>query len=354
MLDFSEVKMQQMVIHHVGNKGRGEDLIISRDLFEPKEELVKDLLLRYFLSPFKGDVFYTFHHEEDIALNELFKFASSVFNGRGDFFLQSANVAERLYDKSEHPRVKGGELYMVHLQDCVVDGEPVDALGIFKSENKETFLKVYSKDSRFDVNAEEGININKLDKGCLIFNTEEDKGFKICIVDATNKGGSEAQYWKDDFLGLKQREDDFYRTQQFIEVCRSFCDEVLTEENNVSRPDQLMLKNKSAEFLKSKAKSNEPLTVEEFEQEVMGAPAVIDAFRDYRKDFVKKNEIDDFDEAFEVSPAAVKKESKYLRAVLKLDKNFHVYIHGSHDNVEKGFDDSRNMNYYKLYYQHEE
>jgi hypothetical protein len=354
MLDFSEVRMQQMVIHHVGNKGREEDLVISRDLFEPKEELVKDLLLRYFLSPFKGDVFYTFHHEEDLGLNELYKFASSVFSGRGDFFLQSANIAERLYDKSEHPRIKGGELYMVYLQGCVVDGEQTDALGIFKSENKETFLKVYSKDSRFDVDAEEGININKLDKGCLIFNTEEDKGFKICIVDASGKNGSEAQYWKDDFLGLKQREDDFYRTQQFIEVCRSFCDDVLTEDNSISRPDQLMVKNKSAEFLKTKARSQEPVSIEEFEQEVMGAPQVIEAFRDYRKDFVKKNDIEDFEETFDISPAAVKKESKYLRAVVKLDKNFHLYIHGSHDRVETGFDEGRRMKYYKLYYEHEE
>lgn len=30
-------------------------------------------------------------------------------------------------------------------RNCVVDGELVDAIGIFKSENKETFLKVFFK-----------------------------------------------------------------------------------------------------------------------------------------------------------------------------------------------------------------
>lgn len=351
MLDFSEVSLQQMAIHYVGNKGRGEDLTLSRNAFQPREEIVRDLLLKYFLSPFKGEVFYNFHHSEDVALNEVYKAASAIFSQRGDLFLQSSNIAERLYDVSEHPRVKGGELYVVYLQDCVVDGEPVDALGLFRSENKETFLKVYCHDSNFDVDAQEGININKLDKGCLIFNTEGDRGYKVCIVDATNK--SEAQYWKDDFLGLKQRDDDFYKTQQFMEVCANFCEEILVEENNVAKPDQLAVKNKSVEFFKNKAKSNEAFNVKEFEKEVLEAPEAIEAFRDYKSDYVKRHDITDIEDEFEVSPAAVKTNSKFFRAVLKLDKNFHVYVHGSHDKIEKGFDDARNLNYYKLYYEEE-
>lgn len=351
MLDFSEVKLQQMAIHYVGNKGRGEDLTLSRNAFQPREEIVSDLLLKYFLSPFKGDVFYNFSHEEDVSLNEAYRFAAAVFEGRGDFFLQTSNIAERLYDKSEHPRVKGGELYVVHLRDMIVDGEQVDALGLFKSENKEPFLKVYSRDSNFNVDAEEGININKLDKGCIIFNTESDRGYKVCIVDISNR--SEAQYWKDDFLGLKQRDDDFYKTQQFMAVCKSFVEEVLVEENNISKPDQLAVKNKSVEFLKSKAKASEAFSVKEFEKEVMETPEVIEAFRDYRQDYVKRHDISDIEDGFEISPAAVKTNSKFFRAVLKLDKNFHVYVHGSHDRIEKGFDDSKNMNYYKLYFQEE-
>ena len=352
MLDFSEARLQQMAVHFVGNKGRGEELVLARNIFQPKEELVSDLLLKYFLFPFKGEVFYNFSHEADLSLNEVYKAAAAIFEKRSDLFLQSSNLAERLYDTSEHPRVKSGELYVAYLSDCVVDGEPADAIGIFRSESKETFLTVYNKDANFEVDAHEGININKLDKGCIIFNTEADQGYKVCIVDASGKG-NEAQYWKDDFLGLKQREDDFYRTQKFMEVCSSFCEEVLTQDNNISRPDQLMVKNKSAEFFKNKAKEKEAFSVAEFEQEVMEVPEVIQAFRDYKKDFVTKNDIEDFDDPFEVSQAAVKSNSKFFRAVMKLDKNFHVYVHGSHDRIEKGFDNERNMNFYKLFYQEE-
>ncbi|MDR0604368.1 MAG: hypothetical protein LBG80_08720 [Bacteroidales bacterium] len=36
--------------------------------------------------------------------------------------------------------------------------------------------------------SEKGININKLDKGCLIFNTERENGYIVAVVDNTNKG----------------------------------------------------------------------------------------------------------------------------------------------------------------------
>lgn len=55
-----------------------------------------------------------------------------------------------------------------------------------------------------------------------------------------------------------------------------------------------------------------------------------------------------------MSNFAVKDEKKYFRHVLKLDKNFHVYIHGQRKYLEKGYDTARDMNYYKLYFRDEE
>jgi len=55
-------------------------------------------------------------------------------------------------------------------------------------------LKVYPSGDGFEIESEKGININKLDKGCLIFNTERESGYVVAIVDNTNKG-TEAQYW---------------------------------------------------------------------------------------------------------------------------------------------------------------
>jgi hypothetical protein len=39
--------------------------------------------------------------------------------------------------------------------------------------------------------------------------------------------------------------------------------------------------------------------------------------------------------------------------VIKLDKNFHVYIHGDRELVDKGYDDEKGMKFYKLFYSEE-
>ncbi|MCL4639824.1 MAG: nucleoid-associated protein, partial [Olivibacter sp.] len=58
-------------------------------------------------------------------------------------------------------------------------------------------------------------------------------------------------------------------------------------------------------------------------------------------------------DGFEISGQAVKKESKIFKSILKLDKNFHVYIHGKREYIEKGFDEERGKHFYKLYFDQE-
>ena len=57
---------------------------------------------------------------------------------------------------------------------------------------------------------------------------------------------------------------------------------------------------------------------------------------------------------FDISETAVKKQSKNFKSVIKLDKNFHVYVHGDTKFLEKGFNEEVNMNYYRLYFKEEE
>ena len=74
---------------------------------------------------------------------------------------------------------------------------------------------------------------------------------------------------------------------------------------------------------------------------------------DYKNSFFQTREIETFDE-FDISDKAVKKAQKQFKSILKLDKNFHIYIHGRHDLMEKGYDEDQRMNYYKLYFLKEE
>ena len=53
-----------------------------------------------------------------------------------------------------------------------------------------------------------------------------------------------------------------------------------------------------------------------------------------------------------ISAPAVKKQAKIFKSVLKLDKNFHIYIHGNREMIEQGVEkDGRK--FYKIYFEKE-
>jgi hypothetical protein len=349
MIDFSRAQLANFTIHFVGNKGSGEEMTLSEKEIQIKDEFVKETLLRYFLSAFKTDIYYQFKGKVDISLDSVANACEDLFVSQKNFIAHSKKIATHLYNQSSHPKIKSGEFYVCYFKDAMVDGELCDAIGFFKTENKETFLRVYQHVDEFDVDCESGIIINKLDKGCIVFNTEKKNGYKLSIVDTNNRIAECALYWEEDFLNAIIKPNAYYHTKNFIDASRGFCEEILTEANNVKKEDQRMMLNRSTSYFKEK----DDFKLRDFEKEVLVEPEVIAAFNDYRKDYNKRMDLTAIDE-FEVSPTAVKKNQKYMRSVIKLDKNFHLYIHGRHDMVEHGFDEEKGMKYYKMFYVNEE
>jgi hypothetical protein len=349
MIDFTRAELTHFAIHYVGNKALGEELTCSEKLIEFKDDFVKETLLRYFLSPFKTDIYYRFKGKVDVSLASVANVCEDLFTTRKNFIGLSKDVAGVLYNQTMHPKINGGEFYVCYFKDAMVDGELCDAIGFFKTENKETFLKVYQHKDEFDVDCDNGINIHKLDKGCLVFNTDKKNGYKMSIVDTNNRIAECALYWEEDFLNAAIKPNAYYHTRNFMDASRGFCEEVLTEANNVKKEDQMMMLNKSTSYFKDK----DSFSLKDFEKDVLVQPEVIEAFKDYRTDFNRRMDLTAVDD-FEVSPTAVKKNQKYMRSVVKLDKNFHIYIHSRHDYVEKGYDEERGLKFYKLYYANEE
>jgi len=256
-------------------------------------------------------------------------------------------MAKYLYEKSVHPQIKGGELYVAYFKNVLLEDEMVDAIGIFKSESKSQFFKVEQEGNRFKVAQDYGISEEKLDKGCLIFNTEENEGYKVCIVDNVSKG-DEARYWKDDFLGLTTCNDDYHKTNNFMSLCKSYIKEQMPEEFVVEKTAQIDMLNKSVEFFKK----HEQFDFKEFSTEVMQEPLLMKSFERYKGDYEQQNQMT-VEERFDISDLAVKKNAKVFKSILKLDKNFHIYIHGNRELIEKGYDEAAKMNYYKIYFREE-
>ena len=344
MLNFTEAKLGQIIVHKIGKKTEDEGIFFSENKIKLNGELINDLLLKFFLSPFNEENFYKFHHESDIKLNEAYSFSSEIFDNSENFFEQSKNLARHLYEQSNHPKIKEGEFYTVEIKNCMIHDELVDAIGLFKTENKDTFLKVEEKDKNLEIDYENGININKLDKGCLIFNTEKENGYILSMVDNINKS-NEAQYWRDNFLKIKPREDNYFFTQNYLTMCKTFVEKELKD---LEKNDQIALKNDTMQYFKEKEEFN----ISEFEEEVIANESVTEMFREYKQTYADEHEISMSDE-FEISENAVKKAKLKYRSIIKLDKNFHIYVHSNQDLMDKGYDDEKGKKYYTLYFDKE-
>lgn len=329
-----------IIAHKVGNSSTDTDFKISKSQLKIDTNL-SALLVRYFVAPFKGNEYYNLFHSSAIGLNEVYTYVSRIFDNKASFYEQSVNLAKHLYEQSTHPKVKPGEFYVVYFKGCIVDGNTTDAVGLFKSENKDTFLKVYPKGDAFEIESQQGVNINKLDKGCLIFNIEKENGYVISIVDNNNKG-AEAKYWKDDFLHIKPRKDEYYNTQNVMSLCKDFVTQGLPQ--SISKTDQVDILNKSVKYFKE----NESFNMSAFSNEVITNPDLIEIFNRYKSEFELARELAIL-ENFSISESAVKKQARSIKSVIKLDKNFHIYVHGCKDLIQQGREED-GRKYYKIYY----
>ncbi len=350
MIFFLEANLKQLSVHSVGNKMQEGHLVLSEQPLAVNDELLGSLLKTYFGKPFDkvNEIYRLYHGSGDLKLNEVWHFATAIFADPAGFHGNSKQLARHLYDSSAHPNIKPGELYVAWFENVQVEGELMDAIGIFKSESKEPYLTVQPVEGGFDLGYEqEAINIHKLDKGCLIFNTEKEEGYKVAVIDQTNRS-SDAVYWKDDFLKLKVRNDNYNQTQNVLGVYRNFVTEKIDEEFEISKADKIDLLNRSMKYFKEK----EAFDLDEFSNEVIGNAQGIESFKNYKQNYEQEFDMPIAD-SFDISGAAVKKQARVYKSVLKLDKNFHIYIHGNKDLIEKGFDDGRDMNYYKVYFKEE-
>lgn len=347
MTGIDHVALKQVIVHKVGNPTRNEELNLSVFPLTLNDEAVSGLLTRYFLSPFNENEHYHFSHISDLAMNEVYTYVKELFEDPEAFTEQSHKLANLLYSKSTHVRVKEGELYVAMFDNVMLNNDTHKAIGIFKSETKDTFLKVFPHGQSWEVIREEGIDINKLDKGCLIFNTNQNEGYTVCVVDKTNKQ-NDTRYWVTDFLQVEPVSDSYHNTSQALGMCKLFIANEYADKFDVSKGDQVDMMNRSMEYFKTKDQFN----MQEFAEEVMHHPEVVDTFMDYKQQYQKSRNFEIGDE-FDISLPAVKKQEKVFKSVIKLDKNFHLYIHGRRDLVEKGVDERTGQKYYKLFYEEE-
>lgn len=331
-------------VHYVRNPIFDKPSIFSNSTIKLSDE-VSELLARYFLSSNKEGEYYRFSHLSDLRLNEIYQYVGNIFSNKESLHKQSVLIAKYLTNKTKHPKIKNGEFYTVYFKNCLVNGQSVDAIGLFKSENKDTFLKVEREEKNFTIHSDKGININNLDKGCLIFNLDAEDGYWVSIVDKSGKG-SEAQYWKDDFLGVKPKTDDFAQTQHLMTTCKRFVTNELADKG-MSSVEQADLLNKSMSFFKE----HKQFDIDKFNAEVFADKKNIAHLFDNYKQEEEKNSDLFIPSTFAISENAVKKLVRSYKKIIHLDETVDIHLLNDRHNIEQGEDEKGR--FYKIYFKAE-
>lgn len=346
MLYTEDTRIEALAVHVVGNQSKDEPLLVSPGLSpQTSDEELMRTLTSYFLDGFKEEILYNLHHESDLSCNEVWNFVGRIFDDPSTLYENSVNLARHLYACGTLPQIKGGEFYVVCFRNCRDAGETVDAVGLFKSETRDTYLDAHPEEQGVRLATHQGIDIKHLDKGAVIFNLDRDEGFVVQIVDNTNR--TEARYWIDDFLHVRERQDSYHQTHNALAMCKKYVTKHLAREFDVSKADQAELLNETMNYFREQ----DNFSMSDFSERVIRQPEVAESFARFKQAYEEERDIRIEDE-FGISDAAVKRQARAYKSVIKLDRNFHIYIHGNRDLIEQGQDEKGK--YYKVYYQEEE
>lgn len=336
MLSIDQAVADGLIFHRVSSDDANTQLSTEETDISSEEEntLIKSIFLKPFLSAGATWEFRNGGSRESNPINTI----ANELHQEGNFVIGSVNICKHLKNVSKHPNIKDGDVFVIKFSDVSYNGNLYEALGIYKVENKEAFIENNLNGGKAELKFRRGISGRKHDKACLILFTSEP--FTVLTIDNVHV---DTEYWKNDFLNVKLRQDPINNTNKLLTLTKSFITESLPEQFEMEKADQIDLLNRSVNYFKNR----EEFTMQGFEDEVLQDKQVIDAFQSY-----DKGELLGINRGFEISQQAVKRQARIFKSVLKLDKNFHVYIHGNRDLIERGADgDGRK--FYKLYYQEE-
>lgn len=350
MLNLYSAQIESVSLHRVGNKSKNEPIFLSAEPFALNDEM-SGLLKEYFFKPFreKEENYFRFTHEADLEFNEVYMSVAEFFQDTSKAHELSKKITSYLFEQSNHPHIKSGEVYVVHFSDMVMDNQKMEAVGIFKSELKHDFLQFQEEGQNLEILVRQGININKLDKGCIVFNNNKEEGYKVLSVDSNRY---DAKYWLENFLGLSPLTDENFYTKNYLKFCQNFAKDVVLPAED--KQQEVLFMNRAVNHFAK----NDEFEETSFLNEVMENPEFIPEFKHYKVEKGPKFSIEDVSN-FDIANKAVSDARKKIKNVINLDTNIQIKMdfinpESAERFVEKGWDEERQMYYYLVYFNKEQ
>lgn len=333
--------ISHMIVHYVGNKSRDEGVSFSEKELDFAD--ISSDIISMLVKSFDTKESCHFYFESILALNPIYTFVKTMFDEVSRFQEQSEFIAKILYEKTSHPMTKSGELNLVYLSDCEIDGKKTDAIAMLKTENKQPAYQYLHTEHGYEIKKSEVISFSKVEKGCLIFNTNEENGYVVFSVDKKSKG-IQSKYWKDDFLHVMTDATSYSQTKNLLSSCKAFIADNYSDGPKVEKANLISK-------VRTVLEQTETLSVHDFSQEIFGETRLNKQFESYLSS--KDNPCQMQENIIQVEVPLVKKKSSLPKTTLYLDSNFEINILGGHDKIVQGFDEAAGMNYYQFFYNKE-
>lgn len=350
MINLFNAEITSLSLHRVGNKSRNEAIFLSNEPYRLTDEITP-LIKEFFFKPFreKEENYFKFAHEVDLDYNEMFAVSDMIFSNPLRSHDLSKRITQHLFDQSNHPHIKNGDVLIAHISNVSIDNNIVDAIGIFKTEIVADFLQFEESEDHLEMILNQGISLDKLDKGCLIFNYEKEEGYKILTVDSNKY---DARYWLEHFLQVDVFEDENFLTKKYLKFCQNFAKDVILPAED--KKEEVMFLNRSVNYFAK----NDEFEETNFMNEVLDNPDLIPEFKNYKVDKGAKYSIEDISN-FSISNTAVSEARKSIKNVINLDTNIQIKLdfinpESAEKFIEKGWDEEKQMYYYLCYFNKEE
>jgi len=347
MIKTTHTHISKATLQRVGQKVNQDLNHLCTEEF-PLTENEEDLLRAFFINSIKSNLdILKFCHHISLEYNTMYSNTKQFFNQEISFIEYSNNVLHHLYEKSNHPQIKSGELFVVLFKDIQFQEITTDAIGIFKIEKKVDYLNFNHADDDLDFSISKGVKLQKVDKGCIILNSEEADGFRAFSID---NNSYDTNYWKKAFLNLEEILNDSFQTKHHINLLTGFSN-TLVDNNDTY---------KQKEFMSTGLKlfqENESITKDMLHEELLEPFDVVEPYSDFKNLYNKEHNLQ-LEDNFNVASHTLKKEKRKIKNQINLDTKIQIKLDLSDaeavkENLERGFDEERKMYYYKVFYNEE-
>jgi hypothetical protein len=348
-LRFTSAIATGLVLAKVGHPQRDEPLQTSRELCAIPEA-DQETLSAIFLKPFKNLGGHRFSHHTSLDQHEMNACATAIFAEPDSLLEKGCDIAKRLYAKSNHPNIKSGDLCIALIRDIEVNGELTQGLCILKSESVVPFLSISTRNGDLQLSAEQGINPDKIDKGCLILNHQPQKGHHVLTFD---RSGTDSRFWVRDFLGVVPISDSPFLTNKYATMAVAFAEKDAKEhprEDDAPPWETCTAARNALSYFEDKEK----FSLQEFEEQVLRTPEATARFAAHRAR-VEQDQGHRLDDSFDISKKDVNKARNKVSAVIKLDTGVEIHLKpalaGKPDSViERGYDAAKGMKFIKVFF----